>query len=129
MRHLGSVGFGLLLLLAVTESLYAKNCSIPFFPFNITSEGPWAAYMTVQAGKSCGGRRWSFAGSANGLFLKATPRHGKVVLTFPGTYRYFPTAGYVGDDAFTLRLCGTSFEGRDGCADLLFSVKVVNSSV
>jgi hypothetical protein len=89
--------------------------------------------MTVQSGKSCRGRQWYFSDSAGtsgkGLFLKAAPHHGKVVLTFPGTYRYIPASGYVGDDAFTLRICGTSAEGRDGCADLLFSVKVVNGSV
>jgi hypothetical protein len=89
--------------------------------------------MTVQSGKSCRGRQWYFFESAGmsgkGLFLKAAPHHGKVVLTFPATYRYIPAAGYVGDDAFTLRVCGNSADGRESCADLAFSVNVVAGSI
>jgi len=52
--------------------------------------------------------------------------HGKIVLSAPGGYRYFPSAGYLGGDTFTLKLCGTANGGFEGCADLLFSVNVVS---
>jgi hypothetical protein len=128
-RYLPSVGLAVLLLLSVSARANAKNCSIPFFSFNLSSEGPWAAYMTVREGKSCEGHRWQWSGTLKRLFLKAAPSHGAVALSFPGGYRYSPTPGYLGDDAFTLRLCGSSLQGRDGCADLHFTVKVVNGSI
>lgn len=66
---------------------------------------------------------------AKGLYLTVAPRHGKVTLKFPGTYRYFPAVGYVGDDTFTLRICGTYNGGYEGCTNLLFNVNVVNGGV
>jgi hypothetical protein len=54
---------------------------------------------------------------------RAPPR--KVVLSFPGGYRYVPSPGYLGDDTFTLKICGALNGVFEGCADLLFSVTVV----
>jgi hypothetical protein len=58
--------------------------------------------MTVQSGRSCGSRRWSFGGILKQLYLASAHRHGKVFLSFPGGYRYVPSPGYLGDDTFTL---------------------------
>lgn len=55
------------------------------------------------------------------------PHHGKVVLSFPGGYHHFPAPGYLGDDSFTLKICGTVNGGFEGCADLLFGVNVLPS--
>ena len=120
----------LLLSLAVAPPAQAGNCRIPGFNFNVTSEGPWPALMTVKSGESCGSRRWSFGSTApSKLFLATAPQHGRVVLSAPGGYRYFPAGGYVGVDSFTLKLCGTTNGGFQGCANLLFSVTVVAGSV
>jgi len=48
-----------------------------------------------------------------------------VTLAFPGTYRYFQSPGYVGDDSFTLKICGAGNVGVEGCTDVVFSVSVV----
>ncbi|WP_084650896.1 Ig-like domain-containing protein [Runella zeae] len=37
--------------------------------------------------------------------IVSNPMHGTVVLNPNGTYTYTPTAGYVGDDKFTYRVC------------------------
>lgn len=121
--------FAILLLFVLPTSANARDCNIARFDFRFSSEGPWPVNMTVQTGKSCGSRQWHFAAMAKALYLKTAPHHGKVVLNFPGTYRYFPSAGYVGDDSFTLRICGTAPGGHEGCADLLFAVKVVSGSI
>jgi hypothetical protein len=112
-------------LLLVSDHAGAAGCSIPRFNFRITSQGPWPAHMTVQAGSSCGSRRWTFGGILKRLYLASAPRHGKVVLSFPGGYRYVPSPGYLGDDSFTLKICGVMNGGFEGCADLLFSVTVI----
>lgn len=102
------------------------NCQIQRFNFNITSEGPWPARMTVKAGKSCGSRRWSFGTiTPSRLYLADQARHGKVTLSYPGGYQYSPAAGYVGSDSFTLRLCGTKNGGYQGCANIRFDVSVI----
>jgi hypothetical protein len=103
----------------------AADCMITPFNFRITSQGPWPARMTVQSGKSCGSRRWTFSGTLKQLYLASAPRHGKVVLSFPVGYRYVPSPAYLGDDTFTLKICGVTNGGFEGCADLLFSVTVV----
>jgi hypothetical protein len=112
-------------LLLLSNDASAADCSIPRFQFQITSQGLWPARMTVQSGKSCGSNRWTFRGILKQLYLASAPRHGKVVLSFPGGYRYVPSPGYLGDDTFTLKLCGAVNGGFEGCADLLFSVTVV----
>jgi len=112
-------------LLLVSNEAGAADCRIRRFNFRITSQGPWPAHMTVQSGKSCGSRRWTFGGIFKQLYLASAPRHGKVVLSFPGGYRYVPSPGYLGDDTFTLKICGVLNGGFEGCADLLFSVTVV----
>lgn len=117
---------GLLCLFTAPEA-HAADCMIPGFNFNITSEGPWPAFMTVKSGQSCGSRRWSFTTiTPKRLYLAASPQHGRVTLVAPGGYRYFSKPGYVGKDAFTLRLCGIKNGGLEGCANLLFNVSVVN---
>jgi hypothetical protein len=103
----------------------AGACSIRRFQFNFTSQGPWPAHMIVQSGKSCGSRTWRTPGTLKRLSLASAPGHGKVTLSFPGEYRYFPSSGYVGDDTFILKLCGSTITGFEGCSDVLFSVKVV----
>lgn len=116
----------LLCVLTVSEA-YAADCNIPNFGFNITSEGPWPAFMTVKSGQSCGSRRWNFSTMVpKRLYLVTPPQHGRITLSEPGGYRYSSTPGYVGKDAFTLRLCGTKDGGLEGCANLQFNVSVVN---
>jgi len=112
-------------LLLVSNDASAADCRIRRFNFRITSQGPWPAHMTVQSGKSCGSRRWTFGGIFKQLYLASAPHHGKVVLSFPGGYRYVSSPGYLGDDTFTLKICGVLNGGFEGCADLLFSVTVV----
>ena len=120
----------LVVLFAATPEAQAGNCRIPNFNFNVTSEGPWPARMSVTAGASCGSQRWSFGSTApSRLSLVTAPQHGRVVLSAPGGYRYFPAGGYLGGDSFTLKLCGTANGGYQGCANLLFSVTVVAGSV
>jgi hypothetical protein len=117
---------GLLCVLVAPEAR-AADCIIPNFGFNIASEGPWPAFMTVKSGQSCGSRRWTFTTMVpKRLYLVASPHHGSVTLQAPGGYRYASTRGYVGKDSFTLRLCGTKDGGLEGCANLLFNVTVVN---
>jgi hypothetical protein len=117
----------LLCSLLLSNEANANPCSIARFNFRVTSQGPWPAHMTVQSGKSCGSRHWRFGGILKQLYLASPPRHGKVVLSFPGGYHYFPAPGYLGDDSFTLKICGTVNGGFEGCADLLFGVNVVPS--
>ena len=110
------------------EARAEKNCRIPFFSFNITSEGPWPARMTANTGQRCGSRRWSFGPTTpSRLYLASQAKHGKVTLSHPGGYHYTSTAGYVGPDTFTLRLCGTRNGGYEGCANIRFEVTVVGN--
>ena len=81
--------------------------------------------MRVQSGKSCGSRSWFTGGMLKRLYLVNNARHGRVTLAFPGTYRYFPSPGYVGDDSFTLKICGAGSAGVEGCTEVVFSVSVV----
>ena len=111
--------------LLLSNEANAKTCTIPSFHFRVISQGPWPAHMTVQSGKSCGSRRWSFGGIFKQLYLASAPRRGKVVLSFSGRYDCTPSPGYLGDDTFTLKICGVVNGGFEDCADLLFSVNVV----
>jgi hypothetical protein len=82
--------------------------------------------MTVKAGKRCGSRHWTFGTIApNRLYLVTQAKHGTVTLSHPGGYHYSAAGGYVGPDAFTLRLCGTANGGHQGCANIQFDVSVV----
>jgi hypothetical protein len=124
--RLGLLTLVLLAAAFANEARADQNCRIPGFNFNITSEGPWPARMTVKAGKSCGSRRWTFGSTApSNLYLVTQARHGRVTLSHPGGYHYSPAGGYVGPDAFTLRICGTTNGGYKGCANLQFDVSVV----
>jgi hypothetical protein len=116
-------------LLCLGTEAAARSCHIQRFTFNYSSAGPSQAYMRVQSGKSCGSRSWSTGGIFKGLYLASGARHGRVTLAFPGTYRYFPSPGYVGDDRFTLKICGTGSTGAEGCSDIVFSVSVVPGGV
>ena len=107
------------------ERSQRKDVHHPELPFSSDQPGPVARAHDVQSGKSCGSRRWSFGGIFKQLYLSSAPRHGKVVLSFPGRYDYTPSPGYLGDDTFTLKICGVVNGGFEGCADLLFSVNVV----
>jgi hypothetical protein len=81
--------------------------------------------MTVQFGKSCGSRRWTFRGHLQTAPScgRGPPRQSRS--RFPGGYRYAPSPGYLGDDTFTLKICGVVNGGYEGCAGLSFSVSVV----
>lgn len=116
----------LILLFAATEAHAERSCRIPYFDFNIASEGPWPARMTVKSGKTCGTRHWSFGRTTpSRLYLVTQAKHGTVTLSHPGGYHYSPASGYVGSDSFTLRICGTRDGSYKGCANLLFDVSVV----
>ena len=112
-------------LVCLATQANARSCHIQPFTFNYTAPGPWPAHMRVQSGKSCGSRSWSTGGIFKGLYLTSAPRHGKVALAFPGAYRYFLSPTYVGDDSFTLKICGTGSTGNQGCSEIAFSVSVV----
>jgi hypothetical protein len=115
-------------LLLVASEASARACSIGRFEFRFTSQGPWRAHMTVQSGKSCGSGYWNTGGTLKKLYLASAPSRGKVELSFPGKYRYLASSGYVGGDSFTLKICGSTVGGFEGCADLLFSVNVVQAA-
>lgn len=112
-------------LLCLGTEAIARECNIQRFSFNFNSPGPWQAHMRVQSGKSCGSRSWFTGGMLKRLYLVNNARHGRVTLAFPGTYRYFPSPGYVGDDSFTLKICGAGSAGVEGCTEVVFSVSVV----
>jgi hypothetical protein len=124
--RIGLLTLVLLVASVANEARAEQNCRISRFDFNITSEGPWPARMTVKAGKNCGSRRWIFGPTTpNRLYLVTQPKHGKVTLSHPGGYHYAATGGYIGPDSFTLRLCGTRNGGYAGCANIQFEVSVV----
>jgi Bacterial Ig domain len=110
-----------------SSALAAADCHVRSFSFDITSEGPWPAFMTVKSGKSCGSRSWRFGSTAPSmLYIAAKPAHGSLTISHPATYHYTPAGGYVGNDSFTLRVCGTKNGGYKGCANIRFDVSVVS---
>jgi hypothetical protein len=107
------------------RSASARDCRIDDFRVLITSEGPWPAQMFVRAGTSCGSRRWRFTTyTPKQLYLARNASHGKVTLSAPGGYRYTPAPGYLGADAFDLKLCGVTMDNISGCAIIAFKVEV-----
>lgn len=121
-----SVALAALFAVVSSSALAAGDCHIRNFSFDITSEGPWPAYMTVKSGKSCGSRSWRFGSTAPSmLYIAGQPGHGALAISYPATYRYTPASGYVGSDSFTLRVCGTKNGGYKGCANIRFDVSVV----
>jgi Bacterial Ig domain len=113
--------FGLLLLagLLVAASSDADAACIRSRSFNLTSEGPWPGYGTIDQGKTCTGNftaggTWIF----KRLYLVQAPSRGKVRLQEGGTYFYTAPVGYSGNDDFTLRVCGIQ-GGMEGCANLI----------
>lgn len=109
---------------AVTLSTTADAACIGFRRFNLTSEGPWTGYGTIEQGKTCSG---SFTAGGTWIFkrllLAQAPVRGKVRLQQGGTYFYTAPTGYSGSDNFTLRVCGK--EGAiDGCANLINNMTV-----
>jgi hypothetical protein len=115
---LGAVAVAAPLLLSA--GAYAK-CVVPF-RFAITSPGPWMAVGTIKSGTTCPG---SFNSSGpmvfKRLYLAAAPQHGSVRLQEGGRYSYSAKPGYVGQDRFTLRVCGSD-GGVDGCADIQYNM-------
>jgi len=127
-RIRGAITFGLLLIgatlfLLTSASDVRAACSVEG-RFRLTSEGPWPRSMILKSGGGCGNTfAIHGAGFFKRLYLVTRPQHGNVVLREGGHYRYFPTAGYHGSDSFMLRVCG-NVSGRDGCANLQYSVTV-----
>src|ERR1700755_428917 len=100
------LAFTALFAVVSSSALAAGDCRS--FSFDIPSEGPWPAFMTVKSGKSCGSRSWRFGSTAPSmLYIAAKPAHGSLTISYPATYHYTPAGGYVGSDSFTLRVCGT----------------------
>jgi hypothetical protein len=112
------------------EAQGEEFCRVHRLKFNITSEGPWPARMTVKAGNTFGSRRWRFGSTTpSRLYLVTQAKHGRVSLSHPGGYHYSPANGYVGSDSFTLKVCGTKNGGYQGCANIQFEVSVVAQSI
>ena len=93
--------------------------------FNITTEGPWNWYMTVQHGKHC-----STQLNSGGLTIfkqvsvVQSPAPGTVRLQ--GATRYVNSAspGYTGDDRFMVKICG-NYRGADSCTNVQHNVTVM----
>jgi hypothetical protein len=57
------------------------------------------------------------------LYRVENAQHGTVDLQQGGYFSYTPNRGYVGNDRFVLRVCGT-VDGKDGCANMVWSMAV-----
>jgi hypothetical protein len=108
---------------AITTSEAFAACVAPF-RFQLTSQGPWPAFGSIKSGSSCSG---SFSSSGPIIFkrllLASAPQHGAVRLQQGGRYFYSPSAGYVGKDNFTLKVCGNQ-GGFEGCADIAYAMTI-----
>ena len=106
--------------LLFASEAFAK-CVAPF-RFSLTSAGPWSAFGTIKSGTSCAG---SFNSSGpmvfRRLYLAAAPQHGSVGLQEGGRYTYAAKRGYVGEDRFTLKVCGNE-GGLEGCTDIQYNM-------
>ena len=111
--------------LLLSNEANAKTCTIPSFHFRVISQGPWPVHMTFNRARAAAVAVGALVASSSSSILRAAPRRGKVVLSFSGRYDCTPSPGYLGDDTFTLKICGVVNGGFEGCADLLFSVNVV----
>ena len=124
--RIGSMVLVFMVICFANEARADKDCRLSRFSFNIMSEGPWPARMTVKTGKGCGSRHWTFGPTTpSRLYLLTQPKHGSVTLSHTGGYRYIAAGGYVGPDTFKLRLCGVRNGGYEGCANIQFEVSVV----
>jgi Bacterial Ig domain len=123
---MGNLGYRLLLAAGALLLLQSPAAALCFrsFNFNLTSEGPWNGYGTVNQGKTCGGHYGAGGTMTFGrLLLIHAPAHGTVRLRGL-TFVYTASKGYSGADAFTLRVCGKQGTA-EGCANLLYNMTVI----
>jgi len=113
---------------AITVVLFSANAHAECMRrsgFNITTEGPWNWYMTVQQGKHC-----STQLNSGGLTIfkqvsvVQSPGHGTVRLQGPTRYMYSASRGYTGDDHFMVKICG-NYRGTDSCTNVQHNVTVM----
>ncbi len=112
--------------LLLSNEANAKTCTIPSFHFRVISQGPWPAHMTFNRARAAAVAVGALVASSSSSIFRALPATARSFsVSFPGRYDYTPSPGYLGDDTFTLKICGVVNGGFEGCADLLFSVNVV----
>jgi len=93
--------------------------------FNITTEGPWNWYMTVQHGKHCSTQLNSGGETIfKQVSVVQSPGHGTVRLQGPTRYMYSASRGYTGDDHFMVKICG-NYRGTDSCTNVQHNVTVM----
>jgi hypothetical protein len=102
----------------------AEECRRSGGSFRLTSPGPWIMTSVARSGQECRGYfRSSGTTIFKNLYLVSAPSNGTVRLQSGGYYFYKAKAGFRGNDAFTLRICGTQ-GGFDGCTDLALKIIV-----
>ena len=93
--------------------------------FNLTTEGPWNLYMTVQQGKHCSTQLHSGGFTIfKQVSVLQSPAHGTVRLQGPTRYVYSASRGYTGDDHFMVKICG-NYRGADSCTNVQHNVTVM----
>lgn len=111
------------LILASGGMAEAKECSRSG-SYHLTSTGPWPMRIRPRSGETCSA---GFRAGGNmifkRLFVVSAPQHGSISLREGGQYTYSTQPGYRGPDSFMLRICGNE-GGRDGCADLQYTVTI-----
>ena len=102
----------------------AEARCVSSYRFNLSSEGPWPTYGTIDAGTTCSGS-YNSGGTTvfKRLYLAQPPRHGRVRLQEGGRYAYTAPSGYTGPDPFTLRVCGLTGT-YEGCANIVYNMTV-----
>jgi hypothetical protein len=107
------------------KSALADACAHSF-ELRLGQEGPWPAHGRTKRDTTCKSWFLSRSGSVvyKRLFRVENAQHGSVGLQQGGFFSYTPNQGYVGQDRFALRVCGT-VDGKDGCANLIFNMTVV----
>jgi hypothetical protein len=107
----------------ISEIAEAKECSRSG-SYHLSSTGPWPMRIQARSGEACTA---GFRAGGNMIFkrllLVSAPQHGSISLREGGHYTYSTQAGYRGPDSFMLRICGNE-GGRDGCADLQYTVTI-----
>jgi hypothetical protein len=87
--------------------------------------GNWPMHISIKAGSTCQATFGSVGRTViefKRLSLVAAPGRGQIKLREGGYYIYTAPSG-AGSDSFTLRVCGKQ-DGKEGCADLQYSVTV-----
>jgi hypothetical protein len=92
--------------------------------FHLTSEGPWKGHGDIRQGRTCNGDyRPGWIATFRRLYLTEPPAHGTLLLHEGGTYSYTAPTGFIGTDAFMLRICGR--EGLvTGCSKIVYTMRV-----